>query len=589
MTKMGICALVLILFTINLVPLVTVGQTEELVPQPEVEWTFMVYMDGDNNLEGPGVEDFNEMEEAFKYSTYQVNVIVQFDRIGGYDTSNGDWEDCRRYAIQKDFDKSEMTSEVVKDMGEVNMGDPDTLVDFVTWGFEYYPAKKYAVVLWDHGGAWRGVCWDDTNLTESGDADCITLPELRYALREIKQANNNRNLDLLGFDACSMAQTAIVHEVVDYVDVVCASGFVEPGDGWPYEMILPDLLAQPTMTKEELGERIAYHYQSSYSDRTEDPDDSFRTSMAAFNTTMFPQYVQALNKFSFELAKVAGDHYDSIMEARSRALSYDMAPFGPFTLTGYCLTDVTDFCMKIIDPDRPKDFQFIVEHPEVTTAAQKVIDTQESATIKVYSYPALDEKNPTAKRAYGLTVYFPNDQDTHWDVRMDDFAFTQHMFWDNFLQSYLFPKKNAGNTPPTCLITYPKDVNETLNQDDLYAPVTGVAFDDESVQTVEISIDGGEWEAVEIIPGQSVNWYYNLNVKDLEPGQHTIEARAFDEKQNGESPHYTISIYVEESETKEEGDRGIPIDFNFIAIAIIISLIVLGVAILIRDKRKNYR
>jgi hypothetical protein len=247
--------------------------------------------------------------------------------------------------------------------------------------------------------------------------------------------------------------------------------------------------------------------------------------------------------------------------------------------------------MKIIDPDLdpPDDFRFIVEHPEVTKAAQNVIDTQESATIKVYSYPAFDENNPTAKRAYGLTVYFPNDVDTHWDARMDDFLFTEHMFWDDFLQSYLFPEKNAGNTPPTCLISYPKDVNETVNQDDLFIPVIGTAFDDEKVEKIEVSIDDSEWEPVEMIPGESVDWYYNLPVKDLEPGHHTIKARAFDENANSESSHYTTSIYVEEGEKEEKKGSAIPIDLNYLAIAIIISLIVLGVAILIRDRMKNYR
>jgi hypothetical protein len=200
----------------------------------------------------------------------------------------------------------------------------------------------------------------------------------------------------------------------------------------------------------------------------------------------------------------------------------------------------------------------------------------------------LDE-NPTAKEVNGLTIYFPNDLDTTWDERYDPLVFPHDMYWDDFLQHHLFPKKNAGNIPPTCLITYPKDVNETLNQDDIYVPVTGVAFDDEKVQSVEISIDDDVWIPVEMTPGDSVDWYYNLPVKDLEPGEHTIKARAFDEKQNGESPHYTISIYVEEGAEKEEEGSGIPIDFNFIAIAIIISLIVLGVAILIRDKMKNYR
>ena len=44
---------------------------------------------------------------------------------------------------------------LVGDIGEVNMGDPNTLTDFVKWGLETFPARHTALVLWDHGGGWR--------------------------------------------------------------------------------------------------------------------------------------------------------------------------------------------------------------------------------------------------------------------------------------------------------------------------------------------------------------------------------------------------------------------------------------------------
>jgi len=41
------------------------------------EWTWLVYMAGDNNLEGAGRVDLSEMQKVG--STAQVNVLVQFD------------------------------------------------------------------------------------------------------------------------------------------------------------------------------------------------------------------------------------------------------------------------------------------------------------------------------------------------------------------------------------------------------------------------------------------------------------------------------------------------------------------------------
>ena len=40
-------------------------------------WTWLVYMAGDNNLEGAGRDDLKEMQQVG--STDDVNVLVQFD------------------------------------------------------------------------------------------------------------------------------------------------------------------------------------------------------------------------------------------------------------------------------------------------------------------------------------------------------------------------------------------------------------------------------------------------------------------------------------------------------------------------------
>ena len=91
------------------------------------EWTFMVYIDGDNNLEGAAVDDFLEMSAVG--STGDVNIVVQMDRRGGYDTSYGDWRDCQRYLVTQGMTPTEANA--VSDWGdgqggrEVNMGDPN--------------------------------------------------------------------------------------------------------------------------------------------------------------------------------------------------------------------------------------------------------------------------------------------------------------------------------------------------------------------------------------------------------------------------------------------------------------------------------
>src|SRR5690242_17620652 len=43
------------------------------------DWTVMVYMNGDNNLEPFALENFNDMAKVG--SSDRINIIVQFDRI----------------------------------------------------------------------------------------------------------------------------------------------------------------------------------------------------------------------------------------------------------------------------------------------------------------------------------------------------------------------------------------------------------------------------------------------------------------------------------------------------------------------------
>ena len=118
------------------------------------KWTFMVYLAADNDLEQFGIGDFNEMETVG--STADVQIIVQMDRSPQYDASNGNWSDTRRFRVVKDVNTATISSPVVQNMGEVNMGAPQSLVEFVKWARQNYPAERYCLVLWDHGGGWKG-------------------------------------------------------------------------------------------------------------------------------------------------------------------------------------------------------------------------------------------------------------------------------------------------------------------------------------------------------------------------------------------------------------------------------------------------
>ena len=162
---------------------VDANQIQDIDTQANKDWTIMVYLDADNNLEGQGVDDFLEMAEVGSDSN--VNIVVQMDRIGwsdlydhyislGYSSSEasyeanmadddryGDWTTTKRFLVDQ-YD-TPISSNAISDIGEQDMGDPDTLYSFIAWSLTNYPADRYGLILWDHGDQWNGVCSDDTD------------------------------------------------------------------------------------------------------------------------------------------------------------------------------------------------------------------------------------------------------------------------------------------------------------------------------------------------------------------------------------------------------------------------------------------
>ena len=288
----------------------TVISNPDAVP---VKWTFMVYVDADDsNLEEQAIGDFLEMAEVG--SNKDVNIVVQLDRISGEDASYGDWSDCRRFLITEGLTPDDMSAAVA--VGEVNMGDAATLVDFAGWTAYNYPAEHYALIISSHGKGWLGCCWDET----SGN-DNLNLMELRSALSDV---NNllGKPLDVLGFDACLMGMTEVACEVKDYASVLVASENAEPSSGWPYDSILAQLTGAPDMNSDQLATAIVDHYYVDHAPTN--------YTMAAIDLTKVDTLIGTFNNLAQSLV-VYGDsnsetvkqYAEETMAAIDEAVSYE--------------------------------------------------------------------------------------------------------------------------------------------------------------------------------------------------------------------------------------------------------------------------
>ncbi|MFH1090203.1 MAG: clostripain-related cysteine peptidase, partial [Pseudomonadota bacterium] len=182
------------------------------------KWTYLVYMGADNNLALAGLVDLAEMELVG--TNADVNIVVQaefsttYANLSGLGyTYNGD---TLRFLVQRDGDPGRLNLEAGISIGNVDMGHPDTLRDFIIWAVTNYPADHYALVVWDHGAGWktnylglRGLLKGAVQDATSGSF--MSLPDLALAADQA-QAETGRKLDLINFDACLMAMYEVAYE-----------------------------------------------------------------------------------------------------------------------------------------------------------------------------------------------------------------------------------------------------------------------------------------------------------------------------------------------------------------------------------------
>ncbi len=277
--------------------------------RPDKEWTVMVFINAKNNLEKYGLKDMNEMEMIGSGDKY--NVVVELARINGFDTSDGDWKTSRRYLVQKDNEPAKVTSPVVQELPSVDMGDYKHLVDFVKWSKANYPARKYMLIVWNHGAGWiktplrspvKGISYDD----QTGNH--ITTPQLGQALKEAG------GVDVYGSDACLMQMAEVVYELKDHAKYIVGSEETEPGDGYTYNTFLAPLAAKQDMGPAELAKVTVDAYSDHYQQIGEGSTQSY------IRTSALASYLDASNAFAFAITQ-AGDK-EVAKQAMSQAQSY---------------------------------------------------------------------------------------------------------------------------------------------------------------------------------------------------------------------------------------------------------------------------
>ncbi|MBI5743665.1 MAG: hypothetical protein HY952_03875 [Elusimicrobia bacterium] len=222
----------------------------------QAEWTVMVYMNGKNNLEAFGLADVNEMEMVG--SSDRLNVVVELARSAGNDISDGDWKGSRRFLVKKDANPARLTSPVLAEMPQSDMGDWRHLAEFARWGKQNFPAKRYMLVVWNHGNGWKGRAAARGISTDDETGHTISTGDLGRALVEAGP------VDLFGMDACIMQMAEVAWEVKDNAAYILASEEVIANEGQRYDLFLDWLARNPAAAPAELGHAAVSIYADHY-------------------------------------------------------------------------------------------------------------------------------------------------------------------------------------------------------------------------------------------------------------------------------------------------------------------------------------
>jgi hypothetical protein len=312
------------------------------------EWTFIVYMAADNDLEAAAIADFNEMEGVL-LGARPVSILVLFDRHENYDMTNGNWTDTRLFEIRSDpggvnsviisprLDCPELG--LTKDTAtELNMADPLVLSNFITFSKRVYPAERYALFVWGHGTGWRG--GGDTGETPMPlKAVAIDDTNLQYmSLPSFGQAISSKALDVIAFDTCFAALLEVAYQIRNNAGLFVGSEGIIPSTGWDYTVLFTDFLQKPALSTTALGNSIQDQYSAQYGGLS-------GAAISQINLSEVASLVTEFNEFAGTVAEslVTGTAKDAVLnEVLQNVESHYFTSF-PSDL----YVDIFDFSQKI--------------------------------------------------------------------------------------------------------------------------------------------------------------------------------------------------------------------------------------------------
>ena len=385
---------------IMLVHIGTLTGSASAAPPAKAKWTVMVYISGDNDLESYVISDI-ETELAPTGSTNGIQVVALADRGPGLSTGPNDWKTTEYFHVLPGMKATLANADAAWDAShadELDMADPQNLIDFVTWTKSNYPADHYALIFWGHGWNWHPgfVMRDDT--TKLSDPDNFTMD---YA--EEKAAILSLGfIDVVGYDGCNMSSIEIFNLWHGHATAVTGSQEWVGAEGLQYDLVLAHLAANSTWTADQLAIDFT---------KTATAD---KTWSAVAVDTRLDTLITAVDQWSVALTNGLA----------ANRKNYDRA-FGA-TRSFWQASEDKDLY------DMAYEINRLVNNPDINPKSQAVMNAVNSVVL-------FDRHTNAYADTHGITIYHiskaseKGDDYKYYRATVD---FAQQTGWDEFLDAY---------------------------------------------------------------------------------------------------------------------------------------------------------
>ena len=269
---------------------------------------------------------------------------------------------------------------LVKSDGQKAMTDPATLSSSIKWCKKNYPADRYELIFWDHGGGSVSGYGYDEKYPRSGS---MSLSGINKALKD-----GGVKFDFIGFDACLMATAETALMLNSYGDYMISSEETEPGIGWFYTNWLTQLGSNTSTPTLEIGKTIVDDFVAKCAQKCAGQ----KTTLSVIDLAEFSNTVPSkLTSFSKSLTNlIAKDSYKTVSDAR-----YNTREFAATSRIDQI--DLVDLCNNVGSSEGKALAQ-------VLKGAVKYNKTSSNMTD-----------------AYGVSIYFPYKNASYVDTACDNY------------------------------------------------------------------------------------------------------------------------------------------------------------------------